>query len=313
MPAIVGRGSFAAQGRLTLTTAVPVLTSDVTSAGTVYYTPYVGNLVSAYTGTEFLTHEFAELSCLLSDDTKSPAAAAADSLYDLFVWNDAGTLTLSRGPAWTNATTRSAGTALVRTKGVWLNNATITNGPAASRGTYVGTIATNAGAATVNMELAPAKAAGGTNNWLGVWNAYNRVSTSAIERDSTDTWEYTTLTWRPWNGDTSNVNNRITVVAGLAEGRVSVNFAWAANNSTGSTLRYGAVGVDSTTTPSGFIGMGHGAANEQVAVTAHYRAPVQLGRHFYQALEESANAGTCTWRGDGGGSFQNGLMLEMEM
>ena len=32
-----------------------------------------------------------ELSQALSDTTKSPAAAAANSLYDVFVWNDSGT------------------------------------------------------------------------------------------------------------------------------------------------------------------------------------------------------------------------------
>jgi hypothetical protein len=68
----------------------------------------------------------------------------ASKVNDWFVWNDAGTIRLSHGPDWTSDTARSAGTALVMVNGILLNNVGITNGPAASRGTYVGTTRSNA-------------------------------------------------------------------------------------------------------------------------------------------------------------------------
>lgn len=314
MPAIVSRGIFCAHGRLTLTTATPVLASDVTSAGTVYYSPYIGDLVSVYSGSEFLTYAFSELSCLLSDATKSPAAAVADSLYDLFVWNDVGTLRLSRGPVWTDATTRSAGTALVRTKGVLLNNVSITNGPAASRGTYVGTIATNSGAATLNMMFLPNAAAGGSDNFLGVWNAYNRCMMVSVLRDSTDSWSYTTAAFQQANASTAN---KITFVAGLAESGFVVETQQSSSNSSGSIMRTAGIGLDAVNAmASGCLpARGTAPGNEVLQLSARLAKMHAIGRHYVAPLEYSVATGTTTWHGDGGGAsiIQNGMTLELEM
>ena len=104
-------GVFSPQGRLTLTTAVPVLSSTVSGATTIYYTPYVGWLVPLYDGTRFLpTDTGGELSQATTDATKSPAAAGAVTCYDMFVWSDSGTIRCTRGPAWTTAT---SGTGIV--------------------------------------------------------------------------------------------------------------------------------------------------------------------------------------------------------
>jgi hypothetical protein len=319
---VISRGLFAPQGRLTLTTATPVLTSDVTGALTVFYALYNGDKVPLYSGSEYLTYEFAELSCLLSDATKSPAAAAADSLYDMFIWNDAGTMRLTRGPVWTDATTRSAGTALVRTKGAWLNSLAITNGPGASLGTYVGTIATNAGAATVNMQFLPAAASGGNAPYLGVWNAYNRVPTSCVNLDSDDTWDYTTATLRPMNNDQGgagvNTDNRITFVSGLEEGRLSARaVVKARNTNTGVTVVNG-IGLDSTSALASGCFPGRAEttlANAYVTLASSLQRPGSLGRRFVQALEYSAATGTTTWGGDVGDAALNrsGISVEIDM
>jgi hypothetical protein len=50
-------------GRLTLTTALPVTTADVTAATTVYFTPHYGNRIALYHGgSVWNTHVYAELS-----------------------------------------------------------------------------------------------------------------------------------------------------------------------------------------------------------------------------------------------------------
>jgi hypothetical protein len=133
---------IAPQGRITLASATPVMTSSVPGATSVIYTQYLGNIVSLFDGSNFNPIAFSELSQSTTDTTKSPAAVAASSVYDLFIWSDSGTIRISRGPAWTNNTTRSL--ALNRVNGVLLNGSNITNGPAASRGTWVGTVASNA-------------------------------------------------------------------------------------------------------------------------------------------------------------------------
>ncbi|HEY0723445.1 MAG TPA: hypothetical protein VGD41_05590, partial [Pyrinomonadaceae bacterium] len=92
-------------GRLTLVTGTPIMTTTQASKTTIFYTPYLGNYVPLYDGTTFVSTEFSELSQLTTDATKSPAAAAADACYDMFVWNDAGTLRCTRGPLWANTST----------------------------------------------------------------------------------------------------------------------------------------------------------------------------------------------------------------
>ena len=154
-------------GRLTLTTAVPMPSSDVTGATTVYFTPYKGNVVQLYDGTTWLPYIFAELSQLTTDATKSPAAVAVSSNYDVFVWNDSGTLRATRGPAWSGDKERGNGagtTELGMLEGRYVNNVAITNGPAAQRGLYVGTIRSNASSQIEDSD----------SNRM-VWNFYNRI------------------------------------------------------------------------------------------------------------------------------------------
>ena len=52
-------------GRLTLTSGVPVTTSDVTNATTIYYTPYVSNVISLWNGNAWQTITFSEVSLLI--------------------------------------------------------------------------------------------------------------------------------------------------------------------------------------------------------------------------------------------------------
>lgn len=102
-----GRVITPPQGRLTPSTGTPVLTASVTGAGTIYYALHNGNRapIPDKDGFGLVMREFTELSQALTDNTKSPAAAGAHSCYDLFLWDDAGTLRCTRGPAWTRAQT----------------------------------------------------------------------------------------------------------------------------------------------------------------------------------------------------------------
>ena len=167
--------------------------------------------IPIYDGTNLVMTEFNEMSCLLSDITKNPSDTHVGKLYDWFVWNDAGTLRLGHGPEWTSVDTRSAGTALVMIKGFNTNAVSILNGPAAQRGTYVGT--TYCG--SVNNQLIwqhgtidlPAK--------FHVWNAFNRVMVASTTMESTDSWVYTGFDPINWTMLNESTDNRIEAVIGL--------------------------------------------------------------------------------------------------
>lgn len=280
------------QGRLTLQIGTPVMTTTQAAKTTIFYTPYVGNLVPIYNGTSFAMTTFAELSVLTTDTTKSPAAIGISKVNDWFVWNDAGTIRVGHGPDWTSDTARSAGTALVMVNGILLNNAPITNGPAAQRGTYVGT--TRSDASSQLSWLLGGSAIGGVAAFLGVWNCYNRVDVSALVRE-------TTSSWSSVNGVgplQSSTNNRVTAVFGLAEDSVSAKATAVGWPSVSTYVAIG-IGLNSTTVISGIV------SGVSLASTDTGYHPIQgeltvvapIGANFWQSMETSNGAG---------GGFANG-------
>ena len=294
--AVSGGSIVAPQGRLTLTSGVSYLTTDVTGALTVFYTPAVGNQIPIFDGVSaFAMSTFAELSQTLADATKSPAAAVANSNYDLFVWSNAGVITLSRGPKWTSDTARGAGagtTELTLLNGFNVNANAIANGPAANLGTYVGTIRTDATPAC-NMMFLPAAAAGGSINRLDVWNAFNRADVITVNRDSTLSWTYNSTVLRAKD---NNANNSTKFIVGLAgDGFLALNRMRGFHSSGAGTFI--GWGLDSTTvlapgaagTSWNSSGVGTGQTN-----TCQYGAMAPLGFHFVCPLE-SAESATSTF------------------
>lgn len=85
------------EGRLTLTTGTPITTTDVTAAGTVYFTPFRGNYIGLYSGSAWELKTFSELSISLS-------GLLPHSLHDVFIYNNSGTPTLEL-TAWTAGAT----------------------------------------------------------------------------------------------------------------------------------------------------------------------------------------------------------------
>lgn len=281
-------------GRLTLTTATPVLTANVLAAGTVYYTPYTNGYVPIYNGTSYLSTAFSELSNVLANSAvgnAGPAAATTNSNYDLFVWSNSGVVTLTRGPAWTSDTARGTGagtTQISAVAGVWTNTVAITNGPGAGLGTYVGTIRTN-GTSTVDWNPTPAAAAGGGNAWLGVWNAYNRVRSVSRSLDNTASWTYSTVTWRA--ADNSN-SNRISYIDGLGNSAVDTTYSV---NAGGNVSSSGTIGVnrDSTSATPERTASSSGAGSSQSTIAVQPFQP-SIGFHYLQAMEWN-NSSTATF------------------
>lgn len=285
-------------GRLTLATVTPVMQSSVTGATTVYYTPYKGRVVPIYNGTVFVNTDIGgELSQATTDATKSPAAVGASSVYDIFVWNDAGTIRATRGVAWTNPTTRAA--ALTLLNGILVNNVAITNGPAQYLGTYVGTIASNA-SSTIDWILGTAASGGGAAH-LMVWNYYNRVNTITRVTDNQTAYSYTTATVREAGGSTTNVINYI---SGMAEDAPQGNYQQTMTvvSTVGGTA-FGLIGIGDDVTNSFETIPGRVHNNSTVnGLTAGANVTYQkgfgepmLGVHYFAALEESDGTNATTF------------------
>lgn len=280
------------QGRLTLVTATPVMVSTQAAKTSMIYTPYVGDQAPIYDGVNMLPTTFAELSVATTDTAKNPAAIGASKVNDWFLWSDAGTLQISHGPDWTSDTARSAGTALVMVKGILLNSVSITNGPAASRGTYLGTTRSNASS---QLDwIIGGSASGGTAAFLGVWNAYNRVSVLAQVTDSGTAYTYSSATVRQAR---ASAGNQASLVVGLQEETAVVAYSHREQTVAvaGAGIGVG-IGLDSTSTYSAaqnlFAAPTATALSTGATAGLHWQVPI--GFHFVSANENSdgANANT---------------------
>jgi hypothetical protein len=271
------------QGRLTLQNTIPVMISTVTSSANLFYIPYVGNLIPIYNGTKFIMTPFSALTALLSDTTKNPAAIGNNKVNDWFVWNDGGVIRLGHATDWTNTTTRSAGTALAMVNGILTNNLAITNGPAANRGTYVGTTISN-GTATIDW-IYGATGSPPTAAFFGLWNCYNRVKVSNQFGDNSGSWSY---------GGTSpefvNVTGKVVAnyVSGLAEDTFTAMYTSCSQPASGGVAVIG-IGYD-TVAFVGLAAYGSGVAGGFSTNTGIFSS-TSVGLHNMAALEASNSAG----------------------
>jgi hypothetical protein len=296
-------------GRLTLSTGVSVTTSDVTGATTIRYTPHNHNRVPLFNGTTWTLKTFTELSQATTDNTKSPAAVANNSNYDMFVWNDSGTLRCTRGPAWSSDTARGTGagtTEIELLEGRWVNKVAITNGPVAQRGLYVGTVRSD-GSAQVNDSLAKRH----------VWNTFSRVARPMMVLESTDTWASSSNNvWRQVNGSSAN---QFDVVIGLSEDVVTVDAVLTGKGPDAVAIMGTGVGLDSTSAiAAGCLTNTHGftcsVSGDYGALSATWKGFPGVGRHTLTWLEYFLTATTtATWNGDQGAAtvFQSGIHGEI--
>lgn len=257
-------------GRLTLTTAVPVTTADVTAAGTIYYTPYKGNRVTLFDGTRWKTYSFSELSLALTCTASKP--------YDVWLYDNAGTLTLET-LVWTNDTTRA--TALVLQNGVFVKTGATTR-------RYVGSFYCDSGGNTTTDSLTK----------RSLYNYYNRVRRAMQKSDANATWNYTIATLRQARADATN---QLDFIVGVAEDEVFADLRTSFKSDGATRFVNVGIGLDSTTAfATGNISP---VTQAQVAATwtpatATYRGFPAAGRHTLVWLEASEAVGTTTWGGN---------------
>jgi hypothetical protein len=275
--------NYVCQGRLTLTTALPVTTADVSGATTLYFTPYAGNQIATYSGAAWTLSTFTEKSLSL-------AGLTADSNYDIFIVD--GTLALE-ALIWTNATTRA--TALVLQDGVLVKSGATTR-------RYLGTIRINASGGQCEDTLLKRY----------VWNYYNRKERPLQVFDSTDSWSYAVAT--TWRQARATAGNKVEYVCGFSEDLVAARVQ--AGMTTGTANQSGTVGigVDATATNSAqtFTEMYNSATNNGTSIQhAQYRGFPGIGYHYLAWLEYT-RGGSMTFNGDNGvAGMQSGLLAEV--
>lgn len=282
--------------RISAESANPVIASTTSlSTSTIYAVPYNGNVMTLWNGTAYVpTTCSSAISQTLSDTTKSPAAAVANTNYDLFAWLDAGTCRVTRGPAWTNANTRSA--ALDRTTiGTPVNAVAITNGPAAFRGIYMGTIRTDA-SATVTFFSGADGGASCTPVSNGIWNYFNRVRQSFLLRASSMT-DISSASSTP----TTWTNCKMDYVRGLAYEPISANLSGVISMgaSTVGSLNSTVTCATADTSLNGLIGAQTGGSGEMQSIGQMdftKQAATEIGLCTVTAAFTASPAGVSTFK-----------------
>lgn len=269
------------QGRLTLQSGKPIPTSDVSSP-TLYYTSFEGDCVPLWSGSAWVDTPTAELNISL---------AVADGLYDVFV--TAAGLELS---PWATLIAKSIPVGVVH--GQWCD---------AAKRTYLGCVYVKSGCAT--MQFKPTPIPYGTNNMLGLWNAYNRKPVRAVCKDLTESWVYGSysarfannsdrfrISWVDGLGHSLCKASYTTSVASMAAGLQAATVApildAAYPLSVGGELSQGALSAANTGTGVEGRNFIHGA----------------LGLHYWQAAEETTPVPITCY-----GNDFSALVVELEM
>ncbi|KAB2937404.1 hypothetical protein [Hyphomicrobium sp.] len=309
------------QGRLTLTSGAPIMTSDVSAGTAIYYALYKGAYYPRFNGDRWSMRRFSELPLNLDGDSGHTGYHQSGKLFDLLLDDTTGSPRLVSGPAWASDTTRSA--ALTQTAaGFKVNNASMLVRYGANSGdtaivgagllTWVGTFRASADGQTA-MVFLPNAAAGGTSNKLYLANAYNEEWLTAVCRDSADSWNENDDTWKDAN---QSASNRVSFVA-CREGVQVRASHMRMNGNSGTASSLWSVGLNSSSPASGALHAFNSTALA-LAMASRYEATLSgEGHNYIQAINRANNAGggQGTFYGDAGDAarYQAGLIVSVKM
>ena len=257
--------------RLTLTSNTPITTSDVTAATTLYYTPHIGEIVTLHNGTDtWLAHKLTEISITNSGLT-------ADTNYDVFVYNDSGTLKLAFSTAWTDATTRAS--TLGSQDGI-----AVKSGDTDYR--HVGTIRTDSAGKFEDSE---------TSRF--VWNRYNKVDRILKKTESTTSWTVTAPGSWVWSQVNSDSNNKVSAIVGDVGQKINITHYLSHSVNGGGTVNAG-IGVDVTNASSGIFPTSNSTVSVIVAAQCQLDDYIPLGYHDYNMLQLPNISNNTTFYGE---------------
>lgn len=271
------------QGRLTLTTNNPIV--DTATSTSVYFTPYKGDQIGLYDGANWAVYTLTNLTLAIGTVT-------AYLPYDVFIYNNSGTLTLE-ALAWTNATTRA--TALVMQNGILSKTGVLTR-------RYLGTFVPYS---TTQCRDIPQSRL--------LFNYYNRVQRIVRVVETAATWNYTTATWRPANAN-ANALSWVEYINGYSEDGIDliliVGTGQTATAARGSAFQINSSNTTSPTTVDSTKGTSSGYAQAGRGTNTAVLTDNTLGYFVYWNMEYSAaGAGTTTWVGDNSAAAQGQISI----
>jgi hypothetical protein len=250
--------ALVANGRLTLESGVAISTTDQTAKTSIYFTPYQGNRIGLYDGSMWQAYSFSELTLALGTLT-------AGKNYDVFLYSNAGTLTLELGAAWTSDTARAD--ALVLQDGVYVKSGATTR-------RYIGTLRT---VTTTTTEDSLTK--------RYVWNNQNRTQRDTYVADIGS--HVYNGTYRIFN---NNAGNAFSYVAGFAENSVLAGITVALSGPASVYTKAG-LGFDSDIATYRNLEIylfPGGAAGAAIQISSGTVIGPQLGYHRVGLIEASA-------------------------
>lgn len=263
--------------RLSTESGVGLSTSDRTSQGTIYWSPFTGNVVALYHslfgGWNYYTT--AGLSINFSSTN-----IVSGSAYDVYVYPDANNVPQMELLVWTNDTTRA--TSLTLSDGVWQRGSAGTGGTGERR--LVGVIKASG---TNVVEDSDAK------RW--VTNVDNIRPRKLRSFCSTGSWTYGTATYRESNGGTNQ--QRAQWMQPVGGNAIEISGSQNVTPATSSGARCG-IGFNAT----------NGATGKSAYITStatipgHMRASVIPASGLnYATIVEYSDSGNSTFSGNEGG------------
>ncbi len=248
--------SCLAAGRLTLHATDPVPSADIVGATTLYLLPYRGNVLSLWNGSSWWPYQFSGVSF-------SMAGLLANTNYDIFVYDNGGTLALE-AEAWASDAARA--TALALQNGVLCKTGALDR-------RFYGSIRT---VAAGQCDASEAR--------QFVDNYYNRViKSSAIINNSAH--PYATGAWRAFNNDAAS--SRVEFIRCHAEDDIWAGALGDTQGATGNTAL--GIGIDSTTSEVSRLSYARIAAGLSYSIGG--TAKVGIGYHYACMIEYGYTGG----------------------
>jgi hypothetical protein len=269
--------------RTYLVSGSPYSDGSSSGNGTIYFGPCsnLGQYLTLDNGSGVLqTYAVSEISLSLASGFSS------GDVYDLYVYNNSGTLTLDTA-VWSNTTTpplRSTDAAGRLTKSSATNELLI--------GAFYMISSTK------------------TADWTGerlLSNFYNLAPKSLLATDTTSSWTYNSTTIRAANSNTSDGVGRVSFLLTIPESLTAFAYA-AAYEASGAGAQSG-LQLDATTS---YAAVGYTNTTVVATLSCSTALTPSAGLHYLQRVESCQTTGTATYYGTASGqSYFNGLVSKI--
>lgn len=265
--------------RLSLSSSDAV--ADVATSTTLYFQPYVHGRIALWNGSIWV---------LRTSNTAISLALgtlSSDTNYDVFAYDNSGTIALELSAAWASDTSRSD--ALTRLSGTLVKNADNTR-------RYIGTLRMMSTTECIDA-----------SNKRFLWNFYNQVERVMSVVDTTNTWTYANpnSVWRAARAQATNCFEYVCGDTTSLKARV-YGHAFVSSTAAGNMAAVG-IGIDSTTVNSAITYGGvPNSTTLLMTLAGEYMGLPSTGYHKITWLETGVGgAVTYTFDGDNGSATSN--------